>query len=119
MKEIKLFVVAPSAAPVEVAAYNLSSTVLEVTWGKVPFEGRNGIVRGYVIYYKLKDVTGNAWQHKETSVSENKMQIRHLKHWSFYEIKVAAKTVAEGQKSDAVIARTDENGNFFISFSNR
>ena len=81
-----------------------------MTWGKVPFEDRNGIIRKYVIYYKLKSAQEKDWTFKEESGSVNTSLVIGLKHWSFYEVKVAAKTIKEGNKSEAVLARTDEYG---------
>ena len=110
-KQYDFLIIAPTAAPVGVSAYNRSSTALEVTWGEVPFEGRNGMIRMYIIYYKLKSAQEKDWAFKEESGSVNTSLIIGLKYWSLYEIKVAAKTIKEGIKSDAVLARTDEDGN--------
>ena len=83
---------------------------MKVTWGLVPFDGRNGIIRVYVIYYKLQGAPESEWRYVKASASVNSTLIFRLKYWSFYEIKVAAKTVSEGVKSSAVVARTDEHG---------
>lgn len=109
---MKLFFIAPTAAPGGIQAYNISSTVLEVAWGEVPFDGRNGQIRSFVIYYKLMGASEKDWKYTKTADTVNKTMIFGLRHWSFYEIKISAKTVEEGVKSDAVIARTDEDGNF-------
>eukprot|EP00795_Rhopilema_esculentum_P013677 gene13677-4581_t len=99
---------APTLPPTNISAHNLSSRALEVNWGTVPLSGRNGIVRVYVIYYKLKDSPESDWQYTKASGSVKTIIITSLRHWSIYQIKVAAKTIREGTKSEAVIARTDE-----------
>ena len=97
-----------------VSAHNLSSSALEVTWGEVPLEKRHGLIRMYIIYYKLKNAPEKDWAYTSTSASVNKTSIFGLKYWSIYNIRVAAKTTKEGVKSDAVFARTDEDGEMKI-----
>ena len=83
----------------------------------MPYEERNGIIRMYVIYYKMNSTLESSWGSKEVSSSQNKATVSRLKFWSFYEIRVAAKTIKEGVKSDTILARTDEDGelNFRLS----
>ena len=103
--------IAPSSAPDNVNAYNLSSTSIVVTWSPVPDELLNGILQSYRVFLRqasdveisppMKFILGN------TSLS---VIISSLKKFTVYSVWVAAVTVLAGPNSSVVIVSTDEDG---------
>ena len=97
-------ILVPSAGPSKITGQNTSSSSITVTWDDVPFDHKNGIIIGYEVYI---NGSGN-WYSEETS--EQTFSKAGLDLWTFYDIKVSAKTsVGEGVRSDAIRVRTDED----------
>ena len=97
---IEMFFLAPSV-PVQVTAYNISSTSIMVTWQ--PPISPNGIVRSYRIELTTGGVADNTYT-VNTSII-----INMLEKFTTYQIQVFATTVAEGDGSVIVIVTTNED----------
>ena len=110
--EIICYFSAPSKPPETIAVGNISSTALSVSWGLVPTSDRNGIVTQNIVYYKLQSSLPTEWRTLEVSTPANSTIIYGLKHWSFYFIKVAAKTNKVGVASKEILMRTDEDSEY-------
>ena len=118
---------APSSPPTGVSAVNNeSSTSLLVTWSQVPYEDRNGVIRGFVIAYWLVDDPSNVqyvnMSSSTSGVSVHKRRRKRASHnsfehtltglriWTHYHVKIAAFTISRGPFSEPYMARTDEGG---------
>lgn len=100
---------APSAAPENVNAYNLSSTSIVVTWSPVPDDLLNGILQSYRVMLREDSQSS----HPKTIMVANtslSVTISFLKKFTVYSVWVAAVTVVTGPNSAAVIVSTDEDG---------
>ena len=89
-----------------------SSTSITASWQLPPADSRNGIIKGFKLYYSRKGSTG-----LPTTFTINNGQIRFkyvtgLDKYSEYEFQVLAFTsVGDGPKSSVVAERTMEDGN--------
>lgn len=54
-----IFLIVPDAAPIIIQSIPISYYKMKITWLPIPMQKRNGIIRGYHIYYK--DVTEYKW----------------------------------------------------------
>ena len=100
----------PSAGPSNITAQNTSSSSIIVTWDGVLQEHRNGNITGYKVYIKKVGSEGG-WESEETK--QKIFAKSELDLWSFYYIKISAKTsVGEGPQSNVVRVRTAEDGEF-------
>ena len=85
-----------------------SSSRIVVAWGDVPAEHQNGIITGYRVYIK-KNESSEMWSQEDTNSKQ--WSKSGLDFWTFYDIKISAKTsVGEGVQSAVVSVRTDEDG---------
>ena len=104
--------------------HNGSSTSLLVTWSEVPFADQNGVIRGFIIGYWVKDDPGTttyvnvtessvsvARRKKRAAVASYMHQLTGLRIWTKYYVTVAAYTVSQGPPSMPYLVRTDEGGN--------
>lgn len=107
----------PSAPPSNITARNTSSTSILVEWSDVPKSDRNGIIIEYKVY--VKESTSAAWQGQDTiAVPGRLFEKTGLKHWTNYDVKVAASTAqGEGVISDVIQIRTDEDSEFQFDYS--
>ena len=86
---------------------NSSSSSIVVTWDDVPAEHQNGIITGYRVYVR-KSGSSEGWS--EQDVGDKQFSASGLDFWTFYDIKISAKTsVGEGVQSAVVSSRTDED----------
>lgn len=110
---------APSAPPVNVTAYNLSSTSVMVTWFPVPDDMLNGILQSYRVVYRKASSVNSAQLEMEVANTSLSVIISSLKKFTVYSVWVKAVTVAEGPSSAVVNVSTDEDGKvvlFIITF---
>ena len=82
---------APSAAPRNFQVNSSSSLALDISWGAIPIEKRNGKLLGYYIYYR---VDGSAVEYNKT-VGPDKLsdQLTGLE-FTTYVIRIAGYTAA-------------------------
>ncbi|KAL9958642.1 hypothetical protein ACROYT_G035690 [Oculina patagonica] len=114
---------APSSPPTGVIAVNNgSSTSLWITWSDVPDIDQNGVIKGFVIGYWLKDNSDNvtpvnvskssvvspAKRKRRASGTSYSYVLEGLRIWTEYYVVVAAVTVGQGPFSEPYLVRTDE-----------
>ncbi|XP_048584343.1 phosphatidylinositol phosphatase PTPRQ-like [Nematostella vectensis] len=117
---------APSGSPLNVSAYNTSSTSLRITWLPVHPDFRHGIILGYhVRVYGHSPFQGASVNH---SMSQNATSVLHsdrnltvnasmlgvevdeLQKFTMYSVRVTAyNSAGEGRGSDVISVMTDED----------
>ncbi|NXW78848.1 SDK1 protein, partial [Hirundo rustica] len=101
----------PSAPPENVSAEAVSSTQILLTWAAVPESEQNGLILGYKILYKAKDLDSEP---KSQTVRGNHSQsvlLSGLRKFVLYELQVLAFTrIGDGvPSSPAVTERTKDD----------
>ncbi|XP_018771408.2 protein sidekick-1 isoform X3 [Serinus canaria] len=101
----------PSAPPENVSAEAVSSTQILLTWAAVPESEQNGLILGYKILYKAKDLDSEP---KSQTVRGNHTQsvlLSGLRKFVLYELQVLAFTrIGDGvPSSPAVTERTKDD----------
>lgn len=97
---------APSSAPVNMTISDIKSTEFLLTWTAPPYESHNGIITEYVV--NITEVeTGDMYKLVSQTAS---IIVQSLHAFYSYECTVSAVTVAEGPYTEAVTARTLEDG---------
>ncbi|NXS16173.1 SDK1 protein, partial [Mystacornis crossleyi] len=101
----------PSAPPENVSAEAVSSTQILLTWAAVPESEQNGLILGYKILYKAKDLD---FEPKSQTVRGNHTQsvlLSGLRKFVLYELQVLAFTrIGDGvPSSPAVTERTKDD----------
>uniref|UniRef100_A0A8C3GUX8 Sidekick cell adhesion molecule 1 n=1 Tax=Corvus moneduloides TaxID=1196302 RepID=A0A8C3GUX8_CORMO len=101
----------PSAPPENVSAEAVSSTQILLTWAAVPESEQNGLILGYKILYKAKDLDSEP---KSQTVRGNHTQsvlLSGLRKFILYELQVLAFTrIGDGvPSSPAVTERTKDD----------
>ncbi|XP_035260908.1 protein sidekick-1 isoform X3 [Anguilla anguilla] len=85
---------APSAPPKNIVASGRTNQSIMVQWQPPPEPELNGVLRGYVLRYRLAGLPGEYQQKNISSPEINYCLIRDLIIWTQYEIQVAAYTGA-------------------------
>ncbi|GAA6109143.1 protein sidekick-1 isoform X5 [Tachysurus ichikawai] len=84
----------PSAPPKNIVASGRTNQSIMVQWQPPPESQLNGVLRGYVLRYRLAGLPGEYQQQNITSPDINYCLITELIIWTQYEIQVAAYTGA-------------------------
>ncbi|XP_076865315.1 protein sidekick-1 isoform X2 [Brachyhypopomus gauderio] len=84
----------PSAPPKNIVASGRTNQSIMVQWQPPPEPQLNGVLRGYVLRYRLAGLPGEHQQQNITSPEINYCLITELIIWTQYEIQVAAYTAA-------------------------
>ena len=100
---------APSA-PLNVTAYNVSSTSIMVTW--MPPMTPNGIIRSYRVQYNEIGTLDDNFD--TTNNMTTSLIIRMLEKFTTYEVQVFATTVEEGNGSEIIIVTTNEDSELHV-----
>lgn len=111
--EYIVVVVAPGAAPLSVSGETVDSRSIRVTWFPPPADQWNGVLAGYRVLYA--EAEGGSSDGNVASVPADEMSytVRGLREWTSYNVWVLAYTVAgDGPRSDVIVVRTDEDGEF-------
>jgi len=110
-KQSSLLISVPSQPPTDLAAYNTSSTSLQVTWGEVPKGFVHGILLGYRVFYKRTGDKNDSYVNSTTGPNERKLHISGLEKFTAYSVKVLAFTrKGDGAVSINISVLTDEDG---------
>lgn len=110
-----IFFSVPSRSPINVTAFNTSSTSINVTWEPVPDDHVNGIVLGYRLFYKQADKAINDFSNLTVNSSIFDIEINGLKFYTKYELRLLAFTmVGDGNISEPVYCMTDEDGKLLL-----
>jgi len=103
-------ITAPSKAPDSFSLTAETSTSIEVSWHLPPADGRNGIIRGFKLFYKKKGSSGSATPLVINSGSTLTKVVTGLDKYTEYEFQVLAFTSkGDGPKSDPNAATTKED----------
>ena len=78
----------PTVAPIDVGAYPVSQTSVNVTWGEVPKEYRNGNITGYIVFYRVKARLSDPY--KSHATSKLSVLLNGLKRFTVYVCRVLA-----------------------------
>lgn len=102
-------ILVPGSPPTMVMFTFVSASEIHITWKSPSSESLNGVLRSYIIQWRLSDgnnisnvtVNGSKTSHKLTT---------GLMHFTEYDVRVAAVTVAVGPFSNWSTIRTNETG---------
>ena len=107
-----LFILEPSAAPVNVRGHNTSSTSILVEWDDVPAFDQNGIITSYTITYRSQTENHNVFA--IAGPNDSQKELRGLREYVNYNITVRAST-SKGDGPDsspAIVVRTDQDSEY-------
>ena len=91
-----------------------SSTTIMASWQLPPANSRNGIIKGFKLFYQKKSFAGSATSLTIDSRSTLKRVFTGLDKYTEYEFQVLAFTSAgDGPKSSVIVERTMEDGKYF------
>ena len=107
---------APSQAPDSFTVAAASSTSITANWQLPPADSRNGIIRGFKLFYKKKNPAGSPTTTEIiTNVATLTKTVSGLAKYTEYEFQVLAYTsVGDGLKSSVKSNRTMEDGRTLI-----
>ena len=101
----------PSEALTRFSLTAKNSTSIEASWQLPPAEDRNGVIRGFKLFYEKKGSSGSSTQIAINSNSTLTKVVAGLDEYTEYEFEVLAFTyVGEGPNSCVVSERTMEDG---------
>jgi len=90
---------------------NILETIVEISWGEVPEESRNGEIQGYLItYYKAKNQT-----YKKTVTNRPDfftVQLKSLGKFSEYNVEILAYTNAGNGKVGNISFTTSDDSKY-------
>ncbi|XP_022783170.1 uncharacterized protein LOC111323973 [Stylophora pistillata] len=101
---------APSQPPSNFTVSATSSTSVTGSWQLPPGNSRNGIIKGFKLFYKRKDSSGLGTILPINNESSLNINVTGLNKYTEYEFQVLAFTsVGDGPKSSVVVERTKED----------
>ena len=107
----KLHITVPSSAPTSFTLTASSSTSITASWQLPPADSRNGIITGFILFYKKKGSAGSTTRVPINSGATLSKHVTGLDKYTEYEFQVLAFTsVGDGLKSSVVVKRTKEDG---------
>ena len=120
---------APTEPPRDFKPANVSSTGIRFVWQPVDKRYINGVVRGYVVYYR-EALSSNATVRNVTIASQApssrrrravvdislELSLAGLHKYTWYRFQILAFTIQDGVLSPEIVIRTAEDGNILKSF---
>ena len=101
----------PLQAPTSFSVAALSSTSIKASWKLPPENSRNGIIKGYKLYYKKKDFVGSFTMLPINDRAILTKDVTGLEKYTEYEFKVLAFTsIGDGPNSSVKVEITKEDG---------
>ena len=101
-------IIVPDHGPLDLASFNISTTAINVSWGLIPKEYRNGIIIGYRVHYH------DNMRHSGSvtlPASQRYITLNNLLSYTVYNISVAGLTkIGEGWNRTIVFERTNPGG---------
>ena len=92
-----------------------SSTTIALSWQLPRADSRNGIIRGFKLFYKKKDSGLQTLVRIKNGTTRTKL-VTGLDKYTEYEFQVLAFTsVGDGPKSSVEVERTKEDGKSLVS----
>eukprot|EP00794_Sanderia_malayensis_P014331 gene14331-15822_t len=106
---------APTAAPRSFVVTNSSATTLSLTWKTPIVSDLNGLIKFYVIKYRIVNCaigtetnTSVAWSFFTVGSTSRTVSISNLAYWTCYSVNISAVTVGEGPSANVNRVRTSE-----------
>ncbi|XP_030067895.1 protein sidekick-1 [Microcaecilia unicolor] len=100
----------PSAAPQNVTAEAMSSTQILLAWSSIPESEQNGLILGYKIFYREKDLNVEPSSHIVRRNQTLSFLLKGLRKYVLYEIQLLAFTrIGDGVPSSPVFQRTKDD----------
>ncbi|CAK7303603.1 Protein sidekick-1 [Vulpes lagopus] len=94
----------PSAAPENVSAEAVSSTQILLTWASVPEQDQNGLILGYKVLFRAKDLDPEPHSHVVRGNHSQSALLAGLRKFVLYELQVLAFTrIGNGVPSSPLI----------------
>ena len=101
----------PSQAPTSFTVAAQTSTSISASWQLPPEDSRNGIIKGFKLFYKKKGFAGSAITVLINDRNTLTKTVTGLLKYTEYELQVLAFTsVGDGTKSFVNTVRTNEDG---------
>ena len=101
----------PSQAPTSFTVAAQTSTSISASWQLPPEDSRNGIIKGFKLFYKKKGFAGSAITALINDGNTLTKTVTGLLKYTEYELQVLAFTsVGDGKKSFVNTVRTNEDG---------
>ena len=108
---VPISIAVPSQAPSSFSLTAKTSTTIEASWQLPPADSRNGIIRGFKLFYKKKGSAGSSTQIKINSQSTRTQVVTGLDKYTEYEFQVLAFTsVGDGPNGTVMSVQTKEDG---------
>jgi len=107
MYMIVRFTIVPSAAPGNFNVTSTSSLSLDVSWDAIPEEQQQGLLLGYVVYYKIKG--SSVEQNKTVGPAQSILKLTGLQY-KIYVVRVAGYTAVGLGKSTTELNKIPNDG---------
>lgn len=103
----------PSKAPTDLKAEVLDSISARITWGPVPTDYHNGIIKGYRVFYKRR--VNGTYKNKTTVWPAKTLLLLNLDMAAEYNCTVLAFTeTGDGTKGDFIFKTGDDSKWWFL-----
>ena len=104
----------PLLPPSNVSALSPSGTSVKVQWKAVPHQGQNGVIRGYIVFYKQCQSAGAL---ERTATKNLHLTVFDLKAFTQYCFRVLSYNAnGNGVASDQIKVTTMESGKVLVIF---
>ena len=104
---------APARGPKITSITAGNSTSLNVTWKQLNADDANGIIRQYIVCYKVNDSSGDICSSSKTVDDGLNTVLSGLNKYTVYEVAVKAATAeGSGPVGESMINRTQEDSKF-------
>ena len=106
---LNIIFLVPSAAPVSLKGWNISSTGLQLQWSPIPVEKHNGKLLGYQVVVTSKQQKME-WNLTVNYTTKTSLKLNGLKKYSVYVVSVYGVTRRGRGPAGVITVRTDEDG---------
>ena len=103
----------PSQPPSSIVVKAVNSTCISVSWKLPPLRTRNGLVRGYKIFYNSTDGMSRVVRLIEGNMTRQ-LIVSGLRKYTEYSFQLLAFTFGDGPLSSRYVVTTDQDGEFAI-----
>ena len=111
VETLTLSIAVPSQAPESLNVTARTSTIVTASWQLPPLDSRNGIIKGFKLFYKKKTASGSLAMLRIDNGAIHDKTVIGLGYNTEYEFQVLAFTSAgDGPKSSPVVVRTMKVG---------
>ena len=101
----------PSRGPPSFSGYNLSSSVIDLSWSPIPNQYRQGILQGYAILWRNTSTALADWNRTTVDANTINTTIGNLSSYINYTFRIAGFTSqGDGNFSADIVVITGEDG---------